>query len=167
MVALVEDRAKADAMLSDHAELLNARWMNDETALHYWAIEGAGEVVHFLASRGADVNAVNGFGDTALVDVATLGLVAIAAILLQYGADPNACSRYRDTALHAAARRGSAELIDLLLKAGADGHYRTHLDETVFDAVRENPEEDQAALRAVLAAHGLRDRSDEPDDDTR
>src|SRR5215475_898018 len=95
MVALIEDLAKADALLTEHTDLLNARWMNDETALHYLAIEGYGEAVRFLASRGADIGAVNMFGDTAVVDVAGLGRTEIADILLEHGANPNARTRWR------------------------------------------------------------------------
>ncbi len=39
----------------------------------FLAIEGFAEGVMFLSSRGAEVNAVNEFGDTALVDVAAFG----------------------------------------------------------------------------------------------
>ena len=43
------------------------------------------EAVRFLAERGADVHAVNEFGDTALSDVVTLGLTDIAEVLLFHG----------------------------------------------------------------------------------
>ena len=58
-------------MLAQRPELLDARWIHDETVLHFLAIEGFTEGVRFLAVRGADVNAVNEFGDTALVDIAS------------------------------------------------------------------------------------------------
>jgi ankyrin repeat protein len=157
MVALIENRTKAETMLTEHAALLNARGMNDETALHYLAIEGYADAVRFLASRGADIDAVNMFGDTALVDVAGLGRTEIADILLEHGADPNARTRWRDNPLHAAARQGHVELVDHLLGARADGDYRTDNGETVFDAVRENPADVQNALIVVLATHGLRE----------
>jgi ankyrin repeat protein len=72
--AVVQDPAKADAMLIERPDLLNARWTHEETVLHFLAIEGFTEGVRFLAARGADVNAVNEFGETALVDIAGLGL---------------------------------------------------------------------------------------------
>ena len=109
--AVVEHPAKADAMLRERPELLNARWIHDETALHFLAIEGFVDAVRFLAVRGADVNAVNEFGDTALVDIAALGHTEVAAVLLSHGADPNAKSVVRENPLHAAARAGHAALV--------------------------------------------------------
>ena len=159
--AVVSDPARADGMLAGRAELLNARWMHDETVLHFLAIEGFAEGVRFLALRGADVNSVNEFGDSALVDVASLGLVDIAEILLSHGADPDACSRTRDNPLHAAASSGHVELVRRLLAAGANAEYRTDLDESVFDAVKQAPNARQKELLAVLAEHGLRDSSEE------
>jgi hypothetical protein len=88
-------------MLTEHPELLNARWIHGETVLHFLAIEGFTEGVRFLAARGADVNAVNEFGDTALVDVGVLGLTEIADILLSHGASPDAQSEVRENPLHA------------------------------------------------------------------
>jgi ankyrin repeat protein len=149
------DARKAEAMLRQHPGLLNARWIHDETVLHFLAIEGFDEGVTFLASRGADVNAVNEFGDPALVDVCSLGLDVMVEILVQHGANPNASSATRDTALHAGIRSGNARIVGLLLQAGADPHYRTHLDECVFDAVEEAPARHQPALIAVLAEYGV------------
>jgi ankyrin repeat protein len=149
------DVRKAEAMLRQHPALLNARWIHDETVLHFLAIEGFDEGVAFLASRGADVNAVNEFGDPPLVDVASLGLDVMVEILLQHGADPNGSRAPRDSALHAGIRSGNARIVGLLLKAGADPHYRTHLDECVFDAVEEAPPEHQPAIIAVLAEYGV------------
>jgi uncharacterized protein len=154
IVAVVEDPKKADALLAKHPDLLNARWIHDETVLHFLAIEGFNAGVSFMASRGADVDAVNEFGDSALVDVAGLGLDGIADILLRHGANPNATSPNRDSALHVAARSGNARLVELLLKAGADGHYRTDLGETVFDAVDEAVDQREAIL-TTLAEYGI------------
>ena len=159
--AVVEHPAKADAMLAQRPELLDARWIHDETVLHFLAIEGFTEAVRFLAVRGADVNAVNEFGDTALVDIAGLGLTDIVDILLSHGANPDAQSAVRDNPLHAAARAGHAELVRRLLKAGANAQYRTDLGETIFDAVNENPSEERQELLAVLADYDVRSRETE------
>jgi ankyrin repeat protein len=152
--AVVQDPKKADALLAEHPDLLNARWIHNETVLHFLAIEGFAEGVTFLVARGADVNAVNAFGDSALVDVASLGIDAIADTLLRHGANPNANSATRDNALHAAVRSGNTRLVALLLKAGAEGRYRTDLGESVFDAVNEVPDQ-QDAILAILAEYGI------------
>jgi ankyrin repeat protein len=155
--AVVTDPSRAEAMLKDHPTLLNARWIHNETVLHFLAIEGFAEGVRFMASRGAEVNPVNEFGDTALVDVAGLVLTEVADVLLRYGANPNAQSRTKDNALHTALRSGHAELVRHLLKAGADAQYRTDVGETAFDAIKENPPGEQAELWAALNEAGVRD----------
>jgi ankyrin repeat protein len=154
---VVQNPKKADAMLSEHPELLNARWIHEETVLHFLAIEGFTDGVRFLAARGADVNSVNEFGDTALVDVAVLGLTEIADILLSHGASPDAQSTVRENPLHAAARAGHADLVRRLLKAGANPRYRTDLEESIFDAVNENPSPEREELLAVLREYEVRD----------
>jgi ankyrin repeat protein len=156
--AVVQDPQKAAALLSEHPDLINARWIHDETVLHFLAVEGFAEGVRFLAARGADIDAVNEFGDSALVDVAGLGIYEIAEILLGHGANPNASSPTRDNALHCAVRSCNARLVTLLLNAGANPQYVTYLGESVFDALDESgadPTEREAIL-AVLADYGVR-----------
>ena len=156
IVAVAENREKAARLLAQHPDLLNARWIHAETVLHFLAIEGYAEGVQFLIDRGADVNAINELGDSALIDVASLGNDEIADILLKHGADPNAASDARDNAMHAAAGSGNARLVELLLKAGANARYRTTLGETVFDAlVLVQRTEKRDAVLATLAKYGI------------
>ncbi|MGQ0634282.1 MAG: ankyrin repeat domain-containing protein [Planctomycetaceae bacterium] len=152
--AVVLNRSRAELMLAADPELIRARGLHQGTALHFLAIEGYAEGVQFLAEHGADVNALNEFGDPPLIDVATLGNDAIAEILLRWGADPNACSPTRDNALHCAVRSGNARLVAILLEAGADPHYTTDIEETVLDALPDGPAEREAVL-AVLTPHGI------------
>jgi len=155
ITAVVQDPKKADALLAEHPDLLNARWMHDETVLHFLAIEGFADGVSFLASRGADVNAVNEFGDSALIDVAALGNDEMAGTLLRYGANPNAQSDTRDNVLHTAVRSGNPRLVALLLQSGADARYRTDLDESVFDAVNELRPDRREEILNTLAGYGI------------
>lgn len=152
--AVVKDTQKATALLSEHPDLINARWIHDETVLHFLAVEGFAEGVRFLAARGADVDAVNEFGDSPLVDVAVLGMDEIASTLLRHGANPDANSAAHDNPLHCAVRLGNARLVGLLLKAGANPRYLTDIGESVFDAVDQCPSEREAIL-AVLADYGV------------
>ncbi len=64
--------------------------MHNETLVHFLAVEGFCEALASLAEHGADMNAVNEFGDAPLIDVAVLGFNHIAQVLLHHGADPNA-----------------------------------------------------------------------------
>lgn len=153
--AVVQAPKKADDLLAEHPNLLDARWLHNETVLHFLAVEGFAEGVKFLLSRGADVNAVNEFGDTALIDIAVLGNDEIADTLLQHGANPNAKSVTRENALHAAVRSGNVRLVALLLKNGADARYRTDLDESVCDAVNELPVDKRRGIVAALAEYGI------------
>lgn len=152
--AAVRSPRRARDMLRAHPDLLTARCLHGETPLHFLAVEGYGRAVEFLAEQGADPDATNEFGDTALVDVATLGKLDVAVVLLQLGANPNATSRTRTCVLHAAVCSGYAELAARLLEAGARWDYRTDLDETVWDAVAKAPVRQREALAEVLARHG-------------
>jgi ankyrin repeat protein len=153
--AVVRDEPRAEALLKEHPALIEARWLHNETVLHFLAVEGWGQAVEFLAKRGADVNAVNRFGDSPLVDVARRGLDYIAGVLLEYGANPNAVSTTADNVLHAAIGSGNPDLVARLLAAGADPHYRADLGESVFDAARGQPHEACEAILAALASNGI------------
>jgi ankyrin repeat protein len=156
MCAVVEDHPAAALLLEQHPKLLNARWMHNETALHYLAIEGFNDAVQFLLAHGADVNTVNEFGDSPLSDMAVLGRDDIATILLNAGADPNgALIQDRERPIHAAARKGNVGLLKLLLDAGADARYVTHLRETIFDALDEAAPQDRDRILALLAERGI------------
>jgi ankyrin repeat protein len=153
--AAVRDLDRAARLLSEHPELLNARWIHGETVLHFLAIEGQIEAVAFLAQRGADVRAPNTSGDAPLVEVARLGDAAGAEVLLSFGADPNAVSELYDNPLHCAVRSGNARLVQLLLEAGADAGYVTTLGETIRDALPTRPSR-RAQMVALLAQQGIR-----------
>ena len=69
-------------MLTERPELIDARWIHDETVVHFLAIEGFAEGVGFLLRRGAAVDLPNAFGDSPLGDAAALGLTDIVAVLV-------------------------------------------------------------------------------------
>src|SRR5687768_10078468 len=98
--AVVLDQSKAAEMLRHEPLLRDARWIHEETVLHFLCIEGKAAHVRLLGEWGFDPNAVNEFGDTPLIDVAVLGRDDVAAVLLDLGADPNARSATRDNVLH-------------------------------------------------------------------
>jgi ankyrin repeat protein len=153
--AIIRAPNQADALLLEYPELLNARWIHNETVLHFLAVEGFADGVAFLASRGADVNAVNEFGDSALIDVAGLGNDEVAENLLRHGANPNSTSTTRGNVLHAAVRSANDRLVRLLLESGADARYRTDLDESIFDAINELLPDQRPAIVAILADMGI------------
>jgi len=153
--ALVNDRQRAEVLLSAQPDLLNARWMHDETVVHFLAVEGFLDAVTFLAERGADLNLVNEFGDVPLIDIAALGFNDVAEVLLRHGADPNvrAGSAGRFNALDCGVRAGNSVLVEMLLRAGASAIYVTDLGETIFDVLPES-RNDRGKILAVLARYG-------------
>ncbi len=156
--AAVQDQPKAIRLLQQYPELRNARWIHQETVLHFLAVEGYAEAVRFLGRLGFDANAVNEFGDAPLIDVAALGNEEVAEVLLEIGADPNARSEGCDTVLHCAVSSGNARLVDILLRAGAKADYLTPLGETVFDALPEDPGQ-RTTMLGVLRQHGVTEAS--------
>lgn len=84
------------------------------------------EAVHALLEQGADVNAAQGDGMTALHWAADHGDAAMTDVLLNAGANVDAITRLGAfTPLHLAAEGGHAAVIVSLLRAGADPHART------------------------------------------
>lgn len=92
---------------------------------------GDADSVRALLQRGADVNAAQGDGMTALHWAAERGDVALAGMLVQAGANVESVTRVgQHTPLHVAARNGRADVVELLLKAGSDATATTHPGET-------------------------------------
>ena len=94
---------------------------NRNTLLHIASASGDSRLVLALVSRGADVNARNSFGMTALHCAASYGISpAIVAILLRHGADPNVIDQDGDTPLTNAISLAHVAVVQQLLAAHAD-----------------------------------------------
>jgi ankyrin repeat protein len=84
------------------------------------------ETVRTLLLEGADVNASQGDGMSALHWAAERGDAEMAAMLVQAGASVAAVTRIGHyTPLHVACESGNAPVVEILLGAGADVHART------------------------------------------
>ena len=97
---------------------------NQETALHVATVFHERIAIDALVKAGADVNARDIYGCTALHNAAgRLNLDALLA-LLEHGADLNAQDEDQDTPLHWAAAKArthpAAKVVGSLLRAGAD-----------------------------------------------
>jgi ankyrin repeat protein len=104
-----------------------------------------------LIKRGADVNAPQADGATALHWAAYWDDTAMAADLLAANAVPNAVNDYGVTPLTLAATNGSAEMMERLLKAGARPNTAMPSGETVLMTAARVGKPEPVAL---LLAHG-------------
>jgi hypothetical protein len=73
-----------------------------------------------MLERGADVDARDRYGQTALMLTALQGHVEAARVLVESGADLNHTAKYRLSALMLAAINDRGPIVQLLLDAGAD-----------------------------------------------
>ncbi|MDY6985652.1 MAG: ankyrin repeat domain-containing protein [Candidatus Thermoplasmatota archaeon] len=111
----------------DNGEGSNDRDDNGVTPLMLAAAKGDVRRVRDLIAKGADVNARNKWGATALMyAVNHSGSVEVAKILIENGADVNARDNNGETALIDATDRGNREMVKLLLESGADVNARTN-----------------------------------------
>jgi dipeptidyl aminopeptidase/acylaminoacyl peptidase len=78
--------------------------------------------IQALLARGADVNAKNPYGATALSFAADKGHLEVVKLLLQHGADVNAKDTfYKASPLYWAVSRSHLDIVKTLLEAGATG----------------------------------------------
>jgi ankyrin repeat protein len=117
------NRAEFDRTLKDNPKSLDGKGEAGWTPLMYAALYGDAETVRTLLTRGANPNARNDAGGTALMygveDAEKTGL------LLSAGADVNARSGEGRTALLiAVGRQNSTAVVKRLLDAGADASAR-------------------------------------------
>jgi uncharacterized protein len=112
------------------------------------------EVVEYLVSRGADINAAatNGSGYNALTGAVTSGHAAVVQWLLEHGANAN----YRYSAgyspLLTAAANGRLDIAKLLLAHGADPHATTTDGKSALALANERNHPEVAALFQARAA---------------
>ncbi len=111
-------------------------------------------------TNGADVNAKNNEGKTALMWAAMFGHADVAEILLKHGANVNAKDNDGWTALMKAAKYGHADVAEVLLKHGADVNANNNNGKTALMFAAENGHADVAE---VLLKHGA-DVNAEDDD---
>ncbi len=116
-------------------ELVQQRYIYENTLLHEVAGQGSLPIVELLLHLGADPNARDQWGHPPLYFVgnASQGVngADVVRVLVQGGANVNAQERLKHcTALHMAARRGNIPVAEALLDCGADLEARDKLGET-------------------------------------
>ena len=126
--AAVGDLSRLQQLLANPAANANSLSPDGFPVVALAAAFGHLPVVQFLASRGADINAIstNGSGYTALTGAVASGHVAIVEWLLQHSANPNYRYAAGYSPLLTASANGHLEIIKLLLAHGADPNAVTH-----------------------------------------
>ena len=113
-------------------------------------VEGYTDSVKVLLDSGADVNAKDEGGWTALFWAAFAQRRAVVRLLLEKGADANAKNRYDDTPLIRAAYVGDTETVRTLLEFKAEPNTRDNLGRTaLMEAARQGHAD---AVRVLLEA---------------
>ena len=87
------------------------------TLLHVAADKGDTRMIQYLIEKGAEINAINKIGSTALCNAAEEGHIDAVKMLLDKGACPN---MGEITPMHEAAKQGHVEVLHLLLNRGAE-----------------------------------------------
>jgi uncharacterized protein len=114
------DPAKA-RLLIDHGANVNAVSKLKRTPLMLAAThDGASETVKLLLSKGADPQAADVQGDTALLLAADAGDVESVRLLVASGAKIDTAGEFGDTPLIRAVGVGNVEIAKLLLQKGAN-----------------------------------------------
>ena len=90
------------------------------------------EAVRALLKQGANVNATERDGSSALHWAAQRNNLRLVNLLLDAGANSNAASRYHVSPLYLAALNGSAGIIERLLDAGVDPNSTAHEGQTAL-----------------------------------
>ncbi|KAJ8403690.1 hypothetical protein AAFF_G00350160 [Aldrovandia affinis] len=110
------------------------------------AATGNTELVGILLQNGADVNAVNSFGQTPL-QVMMMGNTAVAQLLLECGANPNRRdSHVGATPLHDAAREGFLDTVAILIQYHADINAEDYHGRKPVDLAETNGHQDVVAF---------------------
>lgn len=126
------DLPKAQALLAETPDLVNAQDNYGFAALHNVMSEEQPETIAYLIAQGADVNIQNDMG------IAPLHLACWpenAAFLLDAGADINLLTNSGDSPLHILASDGSerSDVIHYLVSKGADKTLKNSAGRTALD----------------------------------
>ncbi|KAK7571104.1 hypothetical protein V9T40_014708 [Parthenolecanium corni] len=114
------------------------------TPLHFAAGYGRRDVVEFLLSAGAQIQARDDGGLHPIHNACSFGHADVVRLLLEAGANPNVRDNWNFTPLHEAALKGKAEVCIALLQHGADISIRTTEGKTALELA-------EAGTRAVLS----------------
>ncbi|XP_017772298.1 PREDICTED: tankyrase [Nicrophorus vespilloides] len=103
------------------------------TPLHFAAGYGRKDVVEFLLSTGASIQARDDGGLHPLHNACSFGHADVVRLLLEAGANPNTRDNWNYTPLHEAAIKGKIDVCIALLQHGADVNVRNTEGKTALE----------------------------------
>ncbi|XP_053976532.1 poly [ADP-ribose] polymerase tankyrase isoform X2 [Hylaeus anthracinus] len=103
------------------------------TPLHFAAGYGRRDVVEFLLSAGASIQARDDGGLHPLHNACSFGHSDVVRLLLEAGANPNTRDNWNYTPLHEAAIKGKIDVCIALLQHGADANIRNTEEKTALE----------------------------------
>ena len=118
------DLIQIKALIEKEPDLINKRDDQGWTPLHHASFRGHNEVVKFLITSGAEINALDNFRSTPLHRAALRGHMKITGLLVENSADINKISTFGSTPLAFAVRGNQKEVTEYLISKGADVNLR-------------------------------------------
>lgn len=112
--AVVLDQLKAERLLVQWPQLKSARWLNDESLVHFFTTEGYNDGVRWLLEHGFDTNVVSEIGETALMAAVLTANLDLAKLLVDFGADVNIESRALGSLLDIAILADNPEILNFV-----------------------------------------------------
>jgi ankyrin repeat protein len=113
------DFKKVKVLIEKDASLANIKDEAGNTPLHHAAMIGSVEMIEYLLSKGADINAQNTQLNTPLHEAIQNGKDEISALLIENGADLKKTNIHHQTPLHKAASLNQKRTGELLIAKGA------------------------------------------------
>ena len=129
----MDDFLVVEPALQYNPGLVNEKCPDGRTALHFAVSR---QMVEYLVSKGATVDAIALNGDTPLHSAALRGNTVTGSALLHHGAPVNAKNAAGQTPLHYAAENGSCDMVVLLVSQGGDVNCRDTAGRTPLEVAR-------------------------------
>lgn len=107
------------------------------TPLHFAAGYGRREVVEYLLTNGASIQACDEGGLHPLHNACSFGHAEVVRLLLEAGASPNTTDNWNYTPLHEAASKGKIDVCIALLQHGANTNIRNSEQKTPLEIADE------------------------------